>query len=176
MVRYYGYYSNVSRGKRKKESPDHILPFIIEEANFDIGLNEIFAQAEDIEGHLAYDTLVIDWQPVWSVASSFPASNYNYNLFTLTDIDPNIGGAIGVVTFNLSSYLLDGESPGSFDSRFSAGRIIPESYFPSFNPVLKKNNFYKGENVNSISSTSTRRYMPVQAVADVCSGVLQKSI
>jgi len=87
-----------------------------------------------------------------STAKGYNSSNYNYNLFTLTDIDPNIGGAIGVVTFNLSSYLLDGESPGSFDSRFSAGRIIPESYFPSFNPVLKKNNFYKGENVNSISS------------------------
>ena len=32
MVRYYGYYSNVLRGKRKKEAQDDIIPCIIEEA------------------------------------------------------------------------------------------------------------------------------------------------
>jgi len=32
MVRYYGYYSNVSRGRRKKENSDDIIPHIIEGA------------------------------------------------------------------------------------------------------------------------------------------------
>jgi hypothetical protein len=32
MVRHYGYYSNVLRGKQKKEEQDNILPCIIEEA------------------------------------------------------------------------------------------------------------------------------------------------
>jgi hypothetical protein len=31
MIRYYGYYSNVSRGKRKKEEQDDIIPCIIED-------------------------------------------------------------------------------------------------------------------------------------------------
>jgi hypothetical protein len=30
MVRYYGYYSNVSRGKRKKEDNDELIPSILE--------------------------------------------------------------------------------------------------------------------------------------------------
>jgi hypothetical protein len=30
MVRYYGYYSNVSRGKRRKEAEDGTVPHIIE--------------------------------------------------------------------------------------------------------------------------------------------------
>ncbi len=30
MVRYYGYYSNVSRGKRKKENSDELIPSILE--------------------------------------------------------------------------------------------------------------------------------------------------
>ncbi len=30
MVRYYGYYINVSRGKRKKENEDDLLPCILE--------------------------------------------------------------------------------------------------------------------------------------------------
>jgi hypothetical protein len=30
VVRYYGYYSNVSRGKRQKENEDYRIPFILE--------------------------------------------------------------------------------------------------------------------------------------------------
>jgi hypothetical protein len=30
MVRYYGYYSNVSRGKRKKSEQDKRIPYILE--------------------------------------------------------------------------------------------------------------------------------------------------
>ena len=30
MVRYYGYYSNVSRGKRHKENQDGLIPYILE--------------------------------------------------------------------------------------------------------------------------------------------------
>ena len=30
MVRYYGYYSNVSRGKRKKQDSDELIPSILE--------------------------------------------------------------------------------------------------------------------------------------------------
>ena len=30
MVRYYGYYSNVSRGKRKKQNEDSLIPCILE--------------------------------------------------------------------------------------------------------------------------------------------------
>jgi hypothetical protein len=33
MVRYYGHYSNVKRGKRKKEDRDDVVPNMIEESN-----------------------------------------------------------------------------------------------------------------------------------------------
>jgi hypothetical protein len=29
MVRYYGYYSNVSRGKRKIQDKDHVIPYLM---------------------------------------------------------------------------------------------------------------------------------------------------
>jgi hypothetical protein len=90
---------------------------------------------------------------VGSTGRGYNSSNYNYTLFTLTGIDPNIGGAIGVVTFNMSSYLREDEIPGTFNSFNSSGRIVPESYFPIFNPILKKNNFYKGEIVYSATAT-----------------------
>ena len=31
MVRYYGYYSNVCRGRRQKETQDGVIPYIIEQ-------------------------------------------------------------------------------------------------------------------------------------------------
>jgi len=31
MVRYYGYYSNVCRGRRKKEDQDGLIPYLIEQ-------------------------------------------------------------------------------------------------------------------------------------------------
>jgi hypothetical protein len=33
MVRYYGYYSNVSRGRRKKQTGDTLIPSILEPEN-----------------------------------------------------------------------------------------------------------------------------------------------
>ena len=82
---------------------------------------------------------------VGSTGKGYNSSNYDYALFTLTAVDPNLGGSVGVVTYNLSSYLNNEEIPGTFKINSSAGRIIPESYFPSFNPILKKNSFYEGE-------------------------------
>jgi hypothetical protein len=112
-----------------------------------------------------------------TTGKGYNSSNYDYALFTLTAVDPNIGGTIGTVTYNLSSYLKDGEVPGTFSSIYSAGKIIPESHFPIFDPVLKKNNFYKGETVYSPTSTGkveswdeTNQYLKVSTIDDFAVG------
>jgi hypothetical protein len=110
---------------------------------------------------------------VGSTGRGYNSANYDYSLFTLTAIDPNLGGAIGVVTFNLSSYLKDGEIPGTFNSFNSSGTIVPESYFPIFNPIIKKNTFYKGETVYSSTASgnveawdSDNQYLKVSTIND----------
>ena len=114
---------------------------------------------------------------VGSTGKGYNSSNYDYALFTLTAVDPNLGGSVGVVTYNLSSYLNNGEIPGSFKINLSAGRIIPESYFPTFNPVLKKNSFYKGEVIyfeslvgNVESWDPDNQYLKVSTVDDFSIG------
>jgi hypothetical protein len=84
---------------------------------------------------------------IGSTGKGYNSANYDYNLFTLKSVSPNIGG-IGIVTFNLTNYLEDNEYPGIFDSINSSGRIIPEKHFPKFNSVLKKGEFLKGEEVS----------------------------
>ncbi len=108
-----------------------------------------------------------------TTGKGYNSSNYDYALFTLTAVNPSLGGAVGVVTYNMSSYLNDGELPGSFNSSQSAGKIIPESHFPIFDPVLKRNTFYKGETVYSTSASgkveswdSNNQYLKVSTVDD----------
>ena len=88
---------------------------------------------------------------VGSTGKGYDSKNYNYTLFTLTDVDQNIGG-IGSVSYSLDGLLLSGEIPGNFDPFNSSGRIISQKDFPLFNVVLKKGEFLKGEPLVSKSA------------------------
>ena len=90
---------------------------------------------------------------IGSTAKGYNSSRYNYSLFTLTQTDPNIGGANASVTYNLTEYLASGEYPGTFDSINSVGRVIPSKHFPIFDISLEQNKFYKGEIVSSPSAS-----------------------
>ena len=84
---------------------------------------------------------------VGSTGKGFNSSSYNYSLFTVTKTHPNLGGGAGIVTYTMSGYVNDGEYPGNFDSENSSMTLVPEKYFPQFNPVLKSNNFVKSNEV-----------------------------
>jgi hypothetical protein len=86
-----------------------------------------------------------------STAKGFNSENYNYQFFTITSVDPNIGG-IGTVTYNLTNFLLNGETPGIFDPTNSSGRVIPEKYLPKFKSTLKSNDFLLNEKVKYLDS------------------------
>lgn len=81
----------------------------------------------------------------------YNSSDYDYKLFTIKSVDENRGG-IGIVTFSLEGIIGENETPGIFNSTKSAGRIIPEKFFPVFDIKLKDNIFNKGETVTSNSS------------------------
>ena len=86
---------------------------------------------------------------VGSTARGFNSSEYGYKLFTLTSVNPALGGNTGSVTYNLEDYLTTNEFPGIFDSTNSSGRIINKNDFPVFDIKLRKNDFFEGETVYS---------------------------
>ncbi len=86
---------------------------------------------------------------VGTTGKGYNSSNYNYKLFTISNTDPNIGGAGSTVAYSMVDYLSDGEVPGNFDLENSSGQIIPEKYFPIFDISLSKNTFNLGEEVYS---------------------------
>ena len=81
----------------------------------------------------------------------FNSKNYNYTLFTLTSVDPQYGGSGANIIYNISEYLSSGETPGTFDEESSAGIVVPQKYFPIFDPILEKGTFFVGEKVTSDS-------------------------
>ena len=87
-----------------------------------------------------------------SIGRGYNSSDYNYQLFTINYVDANLGGNNATVKYSLNGFLNSGETPGTYNESNSSGRIIPQKYFPIFNPVLKKNNFLVGENVKSNST------------------------
>jgi hypothetical protein len=86
---------------------------------------------------------------VGSIARGYNSSAYDYKLFTLTAVNPALGGNTGSITYNLSDYLLPNEFPGVPDLTVSTGRVINKNQFPIFDIKLKKKDFFVGETVIS---------------------------
>ena len=89
---------------------------------------------------------------VGSTGTGYNSENYGWKLFTINAVDENYGG-IGTVSYSLSDSLSGSDQPGVFDPVNSAGRIIPEKYFPMFNIELEPNQYLPGETVSSLSAS-----------------------
>ena len=88
-----------------------------------------------------------------STAKGYNSENYGHQLFTIVNLDANIGGIGGTVSYNISGLLGANEYPGNFDPINSAGRIIPEKDLPQFTPEFKTNDFFEGELISSNSAS-----------------------
>ena len=86
---------------------------------------------------------------IGSTGKGFNSAAYKHQLFTITAVDQNLGGIGATVAYNVDGLLKPGEIIGQYDPFNSGGRIIPEKYFPIFDPILKNNQFAVGETVQS---------------------------
>jgi hypothetical protein len=88
----------------------------------------------------------------------YNSSDYNYKLFEITEVDPNIGGSEPTIKFNLDGFLNSGEYPGEYDTIKSSGKVTPEIHFPIFDIVLQKNDFIIGETIRTDSAVGIVEY------------------
>ena len=84
---------------------------------------------------------------IGSTAKGFNSDGYDYTLFPVSAVDPDLGGNTGSLTYDMKEVLAPNAFPGSYDPYTSMGRILPEKYFPDFDIELKKNDFFLGESV-----------------------------
>jgi len=92
---------------------------------------------------------------IGSTAKGYNSENYGYQLFTIVNLDANIGGVGGTVSYNISGLLGAGEIPGNYDPINSSGRIISEKDLPIFLPEFNTNDFLEGERINSQNSSTS---------------------
>ena len=81
---------------------------------------------------------------VGSTGSGYNSKDHNYTLFSVSGVNTNAGGSGAWVEYDMTEQLGDNGFPGNY-STDSIGKVIPETHFPIFNPVLIKNLFLKGE-------------------------------
>ena len=87
-----------------------------------------------------------------TTGKGYDSAGYNYALFEITNVAPQLGGSGAYVEYSLEDYLGTSEAPGEVISGTSYARVIPTNQFPIFDSVLKKNNFAIGESVTNDQS------------------------
>ena len=106
---------------------------------------------------------------VGSTGTNFNSSGYDYKLFELTEVSPNLGG-IGSVRFNMNNLFDANQVPGQFDAVNSAGRITAQKHFPIFESFLELNDYIIGETVTSGSKTGiVEDWNPITSIIRVSS-------
>ena len=114
--------------------------------NVTVSLGASFSNASDFPFEVGKKVLVEGVSVgVGSTGKGFNSENYEYTLFEILEVDPNVGGTLGTVRYNLSGIIPEGIEPGSFSSSLSSGKLTPEKFFPIFDVSLKVNNFDIGE-------------------------------
>jgi hypothetical protein len=83
----------------------------------------------------------------------YNSENYDFKLYQLIQITPQLGGQGPSITLDSSQILTPGDSFGIYDVNSSFGTVTPESYFPRFEITLKKNIFSVGETIVSNDKT-----------------------
>ena len=113
-------------------------------------LNTTFSSASDFPYKVGETILVENVNVgVTTTGKGYNSAGYDYALFEMTAVAPQLGGSGAYVEYSLEDHLGTGEIPGEVVSGTSYARVIPSNQFPIFDPVLKKNNFAIGEDVTN---------------------------
>ena len=119
-----------------------------------VGLNVGFSTADTFPFNVNDKVMIENISVgVGSTGLGYNSVNYGYTLFTITETHPNIGGIGATVTYNMGNLIGVGQTIGNYLPANSAGRIIPQKYFPIFETKLTTNEFFVGEEVKSNSAT-----------------------
>jgi hypothetical protein len=110
-------------------------------------LSHQFSDPESFPFKVGQNVFVEGISVINSSDVGFNSKNYDYSLFTVQNVWENLGGFGSAVQYSLGNYLTDTETPGQIDIENSAGMIIPEDNLPKFEVIMKKNEFFIGENV-----------------------------
>ena len=125
--------------------------------NVTVTLETQFSSVEDfpftVGTKVFVEGVAINEPEIGVTTRSYNSSDFEYKFFEIISTDPNIGGINANFTYSVSDFIRSDEILGIFNSDLSNPQVIPESYFPTFNSILKQNNFIISERIISDNST-----------------------
>ena len=125
--------------------------------NVTVTLETQFSSIEDfpftVGTKVFVEGVAIDEPEIGVTTKSYNSSDFEYKFFEITSTDPNIGGINANFTYSVSDLIGSDDILGIFNSDLSNPQVIPESYLPTFNSILKQNNFVTSERIISGNST-----------------------
>ena len=105
------------------------------------------------------DSILIEYTKIISnTGKSYNSLDYNYNLFKIIELFPQIGGEDPRIVLDVSDFVSKNETFGVYDEQESSGIVVIDRYFPTFNITLQKNIFLRGETVKSGNSFGVVEY------------------
>ena len=112
-------------------------------------INKQFSDPETFPFIIGDNVLIENVSTLESTSKGYNSRNYNYSLFPVVGVNTSLGGSGAYVEYSLEDYIIGSETPGTFDSENSSGRVIPERSLPTFKTTLSKNSYIIGENITS---------------------------
>jgi len=96
-----------------------------------------------------------------TTGKGYNSEDYEYSLFEIKSLDPNLGGNGAYIEYDLTTFLENGEIPGNVTT-FESGTVVPERFFPIFEASIKTSPFFKGEIVTNPSGVGIiERFDPI---------------
>jgi hypothetical protein len=87
-----------------------------------------------------------------SKGRSFNSSDFSYKLFTITEIDANIGGSNATLKYSLLGIVDADETLGLYDEVSATGIVVLKKHFPTFTSTIKKGRYNSGELIYGLTS------------------------
>lgn len=112
-------------------------------------LNQQFSTAREFPFDIGKKILVENINiGTGSSGAGYNSVDYDYTLFPVTAVFPQLGGSGAYIEYSLYDLLGTGQVPGTVQTG-TVGRVIPEDHFPIFSISLTTNDFLVGETVTS---------------------------
>ena len=116
--------------------------------NVTLELTKEFSDQDDFPFTIG-ERILIENVSVATTQRGYNSVNYNYALFTIIDLDANIGSSGATISYSLADNIGADEIPGTYDKSVLRGIVVPESHFPRFDVKLAKRQFSNQEVVIS---------------------------
>ena len=110
-----------------------------------VELNGLFTDKESFPFLVGDKFMIENTSVIESELKGFNSEEYGFSLFEVIEVVVN--GEESLVIYSMDGYLNPNEVIGNYNTIRSAGRIIPEKYFISFDIKLTKNTFFENETV-----------------------------